>query len=139
MTSSFEKIAKYRAYDLSCAFADLTGIGTLYSVGSDWAHIAGLKRLDFATKNCLTANQIVRDYIISAKISLIGRLSYLSSLALLVGGIYTRSRNFAALGAVGAGAFAIASLLKAGYHSTDSSFAHRDIQQVNQAIGKGCQ
>jgi len=115
----FNQIAKQSQYTLGNAFADLTGVGTLYSLGSDYAHEKRLEKMDVASKKISSFNMIVKEYLSSKNLSIVSKVAYLSALTLsayghAMGVNLLRNTGLISAFVVGAGFFA-----RAGFNSTE--------------------
>ncbi|HSX11365.1 MAG TPA: hypothetical protein VLF94_06605 [Chlamydiales bacterium] len=121
---AFREIAKQREYTLGCALSDLTGVGTLYSLGADWANSGRLTAMNSTTKKVPPFNKLVKEYLTSTNCSLASKVGYLSSLAAAAAGFTA--------GVVGVASLATLFLMRAGYNSVShASIEHR----LAKAIG----
>ena len=123
---AIERIAAQREYTIGSAMADLTGIGTLYSIGSDWAHKNRLDKMHAATKDIPLFNRIVKEYLSSANWSLLGKAAYLSSWVAVGAGCKA--------GIVGVAGLATAFLMRAGYNAASGNDLGQRLAHIKEKL-----
>lgn len=118
-------IAKQREYGMSEVVLDVSGVGTLYHLGQDFANKERLERID--SKN-LHVNSVVKEYLQSTHRSLANRLTYLGSLGLMgIGGLNGIEWLFST-GLVGMSVTMALFMIRAGINAADTSA----IEEINQ-------
>jgi hypothetical protein len=111
------QIAYQSQYTLGSAMGDLTGLGALYSLGADCAHINRLKTMSVATKSFDDFNSLVNEYLSSAKYSLASKIAYLSGLALTAIGFAMEDNILRTAGLVSTFVVGTGFFTRAGFNS----------------------
>jgi hypothetical protein len=123
---AFSLIAKQREYSFGSAVRDLTVVGTLYSLGGDFANSARLNKM--ADSSNVLFKDLLNDAKSDANSSILGKVAYLSSLTAIAAGYLLQARTVLTTGVVGAASLAILSMMKAGYSSAMTSSVTQQLQ-----------
>ena len=110
------EIARMRDYSLGNAISDATGLGTLYSIGSDMANRA---RLQTMIKENSAFNGLVQEYLTSSNRSLAGKVAYVGSLTAAGIGWSQGIQMLFRSGLAGMGTMLTIFMLRVGYNAGD--------------------
>lgn len=129
--NALKTIAEDRHYGASSAVADISGLGALYHIGADVAHIDRLSKIS-DVKNPIFQSY-VQEYLTSAKRSLAGRAGYLTSGAVTTLGACVESSLLLSLGAIGMALFAALFMTRAGLNESDQEVLQH-VQMIEESV-----
>lgn len=124
---AFKQIARQSQYTLGTALSDLTGVGTLYSLGADYANKTRLEKMDASTKQIPLFNGLVKEYLTSSNYSFASKIAYLSSLAATGSGYLMGAKLLLTAGLTGSAGLATLFMVRAGYNSADQTTVEQQL------------